>query len=187
MLQYMNYQKNKNELYNKKYGGSKAKTWIIEGVPIFPIHYIQHKSALNIDQEVCKYTPKGRDKMLKVNSKATNWLAIELAKRPIQDMSVQYNDNRISRASMTDGKCEVTGIQLCVEDTHCHHKIPRKHEGTDEFDNLRIVHNEIHILIHAIKTETINKYLHLIKNKRALKKLNDLRSFCKNEPIEMKF
>lgn len=34
------------------------------------------------------------------------------AKRYIEDRSVEYNDNRISRASMSGFKCEVTGIEL---------------------------------------------------------------------------
>lgn len=177
----------KSELYKRKYGGSKAKTWIVEGIAIFPIHYIQHCSAMNFSQDICKYTEEGRNKILKKNNKETNKLAIELAQKPIIDKSTQYNDNRISRTSMVNGICEVTGIPLNKESLNCHHKIPRELDGTDEYENLRIIHKNVHKLIHSTDKNTINEYLYIIKNKKALNKLNELRSYCKNEIIEIDF
>ncbi|WP_326953626.1 HNH endonuclease signature motif containing protein [Aneurinibacillus migulanus] len=66
---------------------------------------------------------------------------------------------------------------------HCHHVIPRELGGTDKYDNLRIVHEHVHKLIHATTPETINKYISLITNKKSLKKLNTLRSYCNLEKI----
>ena len=51
--------------------------------------------------------------------------------------------------------------------------------GTDEFENLVIVHEWIHILIHAKDKRTIERYLRVLKlNDKQLKKLNKLRKKC---------
>jgi len=86
---------------------------------------------------------------------------------------------------MANFKCEVTGQELEVNEIHCHHKIPTYMGGTDDFDNLRIVHEDIHKLIHATKDATIQKYVHLITSRKALKKINELRSFCKLKEITL--
>ncbi len=57
------------------------------------------------------------------------------------------------------GKCTITGKPLSIGEIHCHHKTPIKKGGTDKYDNLLIVAEEVHILLHAQKTETIKKYL----------------------------
>ncbi|MGE6964322.1 HNH endonuclease signature motif containing protein [Bacillus thuringiensis] len=80
-------------------------------------------------------------------------------------------------------RCEITGIELEVKDLHSHHKTPRKISGSDEYDNLIIVHKDIHRLIHATSEAVINKYINLIQDKRKLKKLNTLRTYCKLEAI----
>ncbi|MFD1167692.1 HNH endonuclease signature motif containing protein [Oceanobacillus caeni] len=73
-------------------------------------------------------------------------------------------------------KCEVTKIDLAIDTLHCHHVIPRELGGTDGYQNLRIVHKDVHKLIHATKPETIEKYSNLIEDKKALNKLNKLRT-----------
>jgi len=80
----------------------------------------------------------------------THVLAIEMAKRFNANETVEYNDNRISRASMTKMKCEVTKIELELEHLQCHHVTLREVGGDD---NLRIVHQDIHKLIHATNEE----------------------------------
>jgi RNA-directed DNA polymerase len=77
-------------------------------------------------------------------------------KSSLPNRSVEYMDNRISRYSMKMGKCEVTGIHLSAADVHCHHFMPLHLGGSDKFSNLRIVHKEVHRLIHATRKETID-------------------------------
>ena len=67
-------------------------------------------------------------------------------------------DNRISLYATQYGKCAVTSTHLEKDDIHCHHKIPRSNGGTDRFENLVIIHKDIHRLIHAVNSETIEKY-----------------------------
>lgn len=60
-------------------------------------------------------------------------------------------DNRISKYVAQKGKCSILGIVLDYEDIHCHHIHPRETGGTDKYDNLVIVHIDMHKLIHATK------------------------------------
>ena len=56
--------------------------------------------------------------------------------------------------------------------------------GTDEYKNLIIVHKDVHRLIHAVNTETIQMYTNKIKpNKSQLEKINKLRILAGNPEI----
>ncbi|MEJ8553514.1 group II intron reverse transcriptase/maturase [Tepidibacter sp. Z1-5] len=178
-----------DSIYKKFYGNSKSKTWLMFGKYIYPIHYVKHKSTMNFKQTICDYTMKGREYSNKALKSKTHVLAIEMAKRFNINETVEFNDNRISRASMTNMKCEVTKIELELENIHCHHVIPREMGGDDKYDNLRIVHKDIHMLIHATNEDTIKKYIHKIKDskntiKRVLTNLNNLRIKANNYKLE---
>lgn len=177
--------KKKNTIFEKFYGKCDAKTWTISGISIFPIHYVHSQNIMCFSQDTCDYTNKGRQKSTKALKNQTDIKVIELAKNYVKERSIQYNDNRIARASMCSFKCELTGMELEVKDVHAHHKIPIKLGGTDEYDNLIIVHKDIHRLIHATSETVINKHINLIHNKQKLKKLNTLRAYCKLEAISM--
>lgn len=177
--------KRKNNIFEKFYGKCDAKTWTISGISIFPIHYVHSQNIMCFSQDTCDYTNKGRQKSTKALKNQTDIKVIELAKNYVKERSIQYNDNRIARASMCSFKCELTGMELEVKDVHAHHKIPIKLGGTDEYDNLIIVHKDIHRLIHATSETVINKHINLIHNKQKFKKLNTLRAYCKLEAISM--
>lgn len=177
--------KKKNTIFEKFYGKCDAKTWTISGISIFPIHYVHSQNIMCFSQDTCDYTNKGRQKSTKALKNQTDIKVIELAKNYVKERSIQYNDNRIARASMCSFKCELTGMELEVKDVHAHHKIPIKLGGTDEYDNLIIVHKDIHRLIHATSETVINKHINLINNKQKFKKLNTLRAYCKLEAISM--
>ncbi len=56
--------------------------------------------------------------------------------------------------------------------------------GGDEYANLIIVHERVHKLIHATKSETISAIMQTLQLKPAqLKKLNQLRKQAGNEAI----
>ena len=58
----------------------------------------------------------------------------------------------------------------------CHHKTPKSLGVTDEYKNLVWIRSEVHKLIHATNTETINKYLNILNlNDKGMKKVNSLR------------
>ena len=66
-----------------------------------------------------------------------------------------------------------------AEEIHCHHITPRNKGGTDEYENLILVTETVHKLIHATKPETITKYLKDCKPN--MEKLNELRKQAGNE------
>ncbi|MFD1899545.1 HNH endonuclease [Enterococcus termitis] len=97
----------------------------------------------------------------------------------ISNRSIEYIDNRISKYSMQNGKCAVTGVFLAADEVHCHHILPKSMGGTDEFQNLVVVHSWAHRLIHATYTETIDKYKRLLKlNGKQLERINKYREKC---------
>ena len=62
------------------------------------------------------------------------------------------------------------------EEIHCHHKTPKRYGGDDRYENLVIVHCDVHALIHAKTQESIERYMSLVQpTKEQLKKINKLR------------
>ena len=81
-------------------------------------------------------------------------------------------------------RCDLT---LDLSKYHCHHKIPISFNGDDSYKNLVPLHEDVHKLVHATKTETIEKYIKLLQlTKDELSKLNTLRKKCKLELITNK-
>ncbi|WP_433743098.1 group II intron reverse transcriptase/maturase [Falsibacillus pallidus] len=170
-----------------KFYGSNLKTWKVLGVHLFPIHGLtsfakskQFNPKLNI------FTVEGRNLFHKNLNALVEINIRKLMKSKILDQSIEYQDNRISRYSMKNGKCEVLGIFLEANEVACHHKNPKALGGEDKFSNLRIIHSDIHKLIHATKKETIDKYLtkwEIKQNSKLLDRINEYRKFCKVEMI----
>jgi len=83
-----------------------------------------------------------------------------------------------------NGKCHVTGDPLEIHNMQCHHKKPKELGGTDEYKNLVWLNANIHKLIHATQSETINKYLDMLNlDNKAIKKVNSLRLSAGNLEI----
>lgn len=100
--------------------------------------------------------------------------------------SVEYMDNRLSLYCAQYGKCAVTGRYLEYDEIHCHHKIPRYQGGSDRYNNLIIVHTDIHRLIHAKTQSNIDECLQLWPfDSKTMEKLNKLRIAVGREPIAM--
>ena len=95
---------------------------------------------------------------------------------PVLDKTIEFADNRISLFAAQYGRCAITGVDLMPYDIRCHHKVALENGGTDEYSNLVLVTEAVHILIHATLEETIQKYLKELQlNKKQLEKLNKLR------------
>lgn len=99
--------------------------------------------------------------------------------------SAEYADNRISLFSAQWGKCAITGREFTtLADIHCHHKLPVSLGGTDAYENLVLVLEPIHKLIHASTEKTIEKYLNVLKlTKEEIEKVNSLRVLASLKPI----
>lgn len=163
----------------RKFYQNKVRTFKIGGRYLFPIADIKWKFHACFSQTVCDYTNSGRQMRYK---RLTNSVAKEIRKLQqfhTNTFSTEYTDNRISRYSMQNGKCAVSGYFLSAEEVHCHHILPRKLGGTDDYNNLVVVHELIHRFIHAELPQTIEKYRRLFKlSGKQLDKLNHYRKQC---------
>jgi hypothetical protein len=165
----------------ERYGGSQQIKFV-EKKPIVPIGYVKHEIPINKKKTINSYTPQGRAEIHKrlecVNMKILHYLM----RNPIISRTVEYNDNRLSLYCAQQGKCAVTGAILEIDNMHCHHKLPRQLGGKDNYQNLMIVTDDVHKLIHATKIDTIKKYM--VKLQLTLtqkKKIDELRNLALSE------
>ena len=169
----------------QRYGKSDQLKYIAQSKePIYPISYVQCKNPMNLRRNVCAYTAAGRSAIhddLKINTS----LLLQLMRIPTYGQSTEYTDNRISLFSAQMGKCAVTGKPFqCLSEIHCHHKTPRNEGGGDKYENLVLVLEPVHVLIHATDENTIRSYLSILKlDVRQLAKLNRLLTLAKRNPI----
>ena len=166
-----------SKVEQKRYGKSKQLRYLDRsGEPIYPIGYTQFKKPMMHSSDKNVYTEEGRKQIhtcLRINNK----LLLELMRAPPYGASAEFADNRISLCSAQWGKCAVSGIEFkTTSEIHCHHIIPRSKGGSDKYDNLILVHADVHKLIHATELTTIQRYLEKcnLTNKQ-LKKVNELR------------
>jgi group II intron reverse transcriptase/maturase len=177
------YEVRKSKTYMKFYGDYNGKPRIVAGIMIFPIYGCKYQAPMRFQQEVSKYTEHGRQ-LIHNRLTCTEQLVKYLLESKEYDKSVEYNDNRISLMAGQRGKCAVTGEPLAVFNMECHHKKPKEHGGTDDYDNLVWLKADVHELIHATRQETIDKYLSILKpDPKTLKKVNSLRLSAENFEI----
>lgn len=167
----------------ERYSGSDMLRFV-KHLPIAPISYVQTKAPLCKKRSIQKYTPEGRAEIHENLGIHTDVLHA-LLHRSVYEESVEFADNRLSLYCAQFGKCAVSGKPFeTSEEIHCHHKIPKQMGGKDNYSNLVLVTDEVHMLIHATVEETIQKYLAVLcLNKKQLAKLNKLRAEAGNLPI----
>lgn len=158
----------------------------LAGRPIIPVSFVQHRNPMYLKVKINKYTPEGRE-LIHRNQSAVSEIALRwIRSHPVVSdrATVEFNDNRISLFIAQLGKCSVTGEELNVLDMHCHHKIPYHLSKDDKYSNLIIVKPEVHILIHATKEDTIQRYITLLNlNDEQVKRLNKLRLLVRNTSL----
>lgn len=155
--------------------------------PIYPIGYVQHRPPWTKKRKANLYSPEGR-KEIHDNLRINTSLMVQMMKSKPKSESAEFSDNRISLFSAQWGKCAVTGKEFqCLNDIHCHHKLPKQFGGTDKYENLVLVLPQVHRLIHAADEDTIKKYLNLLNlDKAQISKLNRYREKAKNAIIQVK-
>ena len=175
-----------NKHIHKRYGDSQQLRFV-DGYPLVPIGYVQTKNPMYKKASICKYTTEGRQEIHK-NLKFDEyvlWVMEQLQYSYTFTYSIEFTDNKISLYAAQYGKCAVLGVVLDIDDIHCHHKLPKKLGGKDNYQNLIIVHQDVHRLLHATQDETINRYLLTLKlDKQQISKVNKLRKMVGNEPIK---
>jgi len=148
-----------NKVYKEKYKGYEKKKLYIGGKIIYPMSACRTKNVRCFSKKVNKYTSQGREFIHKQIEKVSEHEFIYLVKHPIENRSIEYNDNRISLFSAQSGKCRILKIRLSVSDFHCHHIKSMQDGRNDKYKNLVILHSDIDRLIHATKSETIHQLL----------------------------
>lgn len=169
----------------KNYRNSKGFRHINTSLMV-PVAYVQTTKPLQFNQKQTNYSPQGRE-ALRIKENKTNVEGYnEIFLSYVRDRSVEYNDNRLHLFVAQKGKCRVTGIKLNAGNMHCHHIKPIHLGGDDRYENLIIVHEKVHLLIHAKNHDTIKNLLNnkeLSWDEKSLKELNKFRLKCENEQI----
>ena len=124
--------------------------------------YVQHKNPIDKRKCINKFTPQGRQEIHKMLECVNLKILHYLMRNPVPSRSIEYNDNRLSLYCAMQGKCAITGRIFDIGEIHCHHKIPIKDGGTDMYDNLLMIAENVHILLHATKSETIDKCMKIL-------------------------
>ena len=172
----------RNDVFTQKYIKSQELRYI-HGTPLLPISFVQTRRPMNKKRRVNKFTPEGRAEIHKCLGLNLHILRY-LMEHPVAGRSVEYNDNRLSLYCGQYGRCAVTGMELQIGDIHCHHRIPVRSGGTDEYKNLVLVTETVHRLIHVTDQGTIARYLAGMNlNQNQKKKLNSLRQMVGNDVI----
>lgn len=105
-------------------------------------------------------------------------------RNPNRGKTIEYADNRISLYAAQYGKCAVTGKAMAPHDIHCHHKVPVSKGGTDEYANLVLICKDVHTIIHATQSSTIERLLSFLNlAPKQLLRLNKLRILAEMSPI----
>ena len=174
-----------NRYIQEKYGRSREVRYL-NGHAVVPIAYVQHRVPMDRKNRVNPYTPEGRTEIHKNLAGLNLAVMNHLMNTPAGQQSVEYNDNRIALYVAQKGKCAVSGIALDANQVDCHHKKPLSLGGDDSYQNLIIVSDAVHILIHSSNERTIRKYLKVLNlDKKQLAKLNKLRVMA--EMLELVF
>lgn len=174
-----------NDTYIKLYGQYKnRKQYFIGGIAMYPISGVRFSKPIIFNHKICSYTTEGR-KLIHAKLESVNSYVIStIMNNPVPKRSVEYNDNRLSLFCAQSGRCAITGLNLELNNMHCHHKIPRSQGGTDKYDNLVFLLEEIHLLIHTNKSETQRRILKKYNvNTKMLNKINKLRKLVGNYNI----
>ena len=174
-----------NRYIQEKYGKSREVRYL-NGHAVVPIAYVQHRVPMDRKIRVNPYTPEGRTEIHKNLTGLNLAVMNHLMNTPAGQQSVEYNDNRIALYVAQKGKCAVSGIALDANQVDCHHKKPLSLGGDDSYQNLIIVSDAVHILIHSSSERTIKKYLNDLQlNSKQLAKLNNLRKLAEMPQITL--
>lgn len=167
-----------NETY-KKFNKNNHRTFKVANLYIHHIADIQTKNVMNFSQDICNYTEQGRELIYKKLKTNITTEINRLMKNIYEYNTVELADNKLSKYSAQKGNCLITGNFLYADDVEIHHKKPVSIGGTDEFANLMAVHKDIHKLIHATTSETIERYMQKLNlSVKQIEKINKYRKEC---------
>lgn len=164
---------------NKLYSGSKQLVCFKPTKqPLYPIGYVQFKIPLHCKRQL---TYNLDIQLANLDTTQYQYLLNCIQYQDLYNKSNEYANNRMFIFVKQKGMCTILNTLFeSVDDIQCHHKIPKSLGGTDNCDNLIIIHKDVHKLIHAINIDIINEYLYKLHlNNLQLIKINKLRKLLK--------
>lgn len=140
-----------SDFVKRNYARSKQLRWL-NGKPLLPIGYIKHSYTCLPKNGMCKYTSNGRDLIHKYQDFPVEIIAA-LGRKTSRSESVEFSDNRVSKYATQRGRCKILKIPLELNEISCHRIVPKALGGSDKYQNLVILHLNIHKLIHIESVE----------------------------------
>jgi group II intron reverse transcriptase/maturase len=158
------------------YGGSKQLRVVRNSIMI-PIGLIKWRLVMNHHQKSI-FVKSDRELIHKhIEDIEIKRIMNYMMDNPIENRSIEYNDNRLSLYIAQKGKCFITGKLLAIDEIHCHHKKQKAKGGGDEYKNLVILHKEVHRLLHLKDIDKIYELENVLKlDDSQAKKLLKLKS-----------
>lgn len=136
-----------SQFIRKNYSKSKQLRWLND-YPVIPLGYIKHSYTSLPKNGLCKYTPEGRVLIHKYQDFPVEIITSLMNNRK-KSVSVEYYDNRISKFAAQRGRCKILKAPLELNEVSCHRIVPKHLGGSDKYQNLIIIHNKIHELMHS--------------------------------------
>ncbi|PET42318.1 group II intron reverse transcriptase/maturase [Bacillus sp. AFS001701] len=168
----------------KRYKGYKSKLFKIQQMVFVPIHAQRWKLPHCFTQTICNFTAEGRAKIHNNLKAIDRNILTYIMRNYIPNRSIEYNDNRISKFIAQYGKCAILGVDLGINEWHCHHINPYHLSKDDSYSNLIIIDKAIHKLLHLKDKDKIETLLKSLKlTRKQLEKVNSLRLKCQNQTI----
>lgn len=165
-----------------RYGDSKQLRFV-DGLPVAPLGYVQHKSPMYKPKAVNSYTKEGRALIhRKIQTVSADKIEY-LMQHPIPGATIEMNDNRLSLYVAQQGKCFVSGVELNVKNCVLHRKKNLPAGMSDKYQNLVLVTPQVENLIslEGAEPETYRKAVEKLKlDNKAVEKLNRLRRIQKS-------
>ncbi|XZF78084.1 group II intron reverse transcriptase/maturase [Bacillus sp. AL-1R] len=168
----------------KRYKGYESKLYKIKEMVFVPIHAQRWKLPRCFSQTTCNFTAEGRAKIHNSLKAIDKNILSYIMRNYIPNRSIEYNDNRISKFIAQYGKCAILGVDLGINEWHCHHINPYHISKDDSYSNLIIIDKDIHKLLHLKDKDKIGTLLKSLNlTQKQMEKVNSLRLKCQNQTI----
>ncbi|PGL67996.1 group II intron reverse transcriptase/maturase [Bacillus sp. AFS055030] len=166
-----------NAVIEKFYNDFTYKRFKSNGILVLPFESIRHQIRGQREPEFTIYDKENRQRIHKDLVYVTAIEIEHLRKGNYSSKSTLYENNRISKYVAQRGKCYISGERLMPSNCICHHILPTKMGGSDDYDNLVIIKKDFHNLVHTKNPMKDPIKLHHVNtlDTRAIKKLNRLR------------
>lgn len=129
------------------YGNSKELKWI-NGKALVPIRYVQFKNPMSFSEKYKLYDPQQDDNIVNVEdiARMLQYFAIDA---PNARDTVEFYESKMSRLIAQKGLCGVTKEPLKYGELQSHHIIPIQKGGKDNYENVIIINQYVHNIIHT--------------------------------------